>query len=142
MSSLTSAAHTSPQAYIFANTAYHMSTLPALVQFLHRACFRPVVDTCCKAIDAGYFTTWPGFTSKLVHKHLPTSIETAKVHLRLARQHIRSTSSQPPLTPPPQPIHQPMTTAGIIQTENPALENLVCMRPVEVSGQIFSDQAG
>ena len=35
-----------------------------------------------------------------------------------------------------------MMTAGILHTENPAQENLVYMRPVEVSGQIFSDQTG
>ena len=55
-----------------------MNTLPALVQFLKMACFSLVVDTWCKAIDAGYFTTWTGLTSKLVRKHLPKSIETAK----------------------------------------------------------------
>ena len=74
ISALTSAAHTAPQAYVFANSAYHMNMLPALVQFLHRACFSPVVDTWCKAIDAGYLTTWPCLSSNLVCKHLPTSI--------------------------------------------------------------------
>ena len=64
-----------------------MSMLPALFQFLHRDRFSPVVDTWYKAIDAGYFTTWSGLTSKLVHKHLPASIDTAKSHLRLTRQH-------------------------------------------------------
>ena len=33
-----------------------------------------------------------------------------------------------------------MMKAGIFHSENPARENLVCMRPVSVSGQIFSDQ--
>ena len=37
MSALTSAAHTPLQAYMFANSAYHMNMLPYLVQFLHRA---------------------------------------------------------------------------------------------------------
>ena len=74
MAALTNESHTHPQFYVFANSAYHMNTLPALVQFLHRACFSPVVDTWCKAIDAGYFTTCPGLTSKLVRKHLPVSI--------------------------------------------------------------------
>ena len=137
MSALTSAAHTSPQSYIFSNSAYHINTLPALVQFLNRACFSPVVYTWCKAIDAGYFTTWLGLTSKLVRKHLPKSIDTAKVHLRISRQHVLPKSDQPPQTPPLQPIHLPMMTAGILHTENPASENLVCMRPVKVSGQIF-----
>ena len=101
MSALTSAAHTHPQAYVFANSAYHMIMLPALVQFLHRACFRPVVDTWCKAIDAGYLNTCPGLTSNIVRKHLPTFIETANGHFRLAHQHIRPASTQPPLTTPP-----------------------------------------
>ena len=106
------------------------------------AYFRPVVDTWCNATDTGYFTTWTGLTSSLVHKHLHKSLNTVKVHLRLLRQHVWSTSPQPPLTLPPQPIHQPMMTAGILYTENPAQENLICMRLVEVSGQIFSDQTG
>ena len=84
MSALTSAAHTFLKAYVFANSAYHMNMLPALVQFLHRAYFSLFVYTWCKTIDAGYFTTWQGLTSKLARKHLSASIETAKVHLRLA----------------------------------------------------------
>ena len=79
---------TADQSYVFANSAYHMSTLPALVQFLHRSCFRPIVDTWCKAIDAGYFTTWTGLTSKVLLKHLPASIEMDKGHLRLTHQHV------------------------------------------------------
>ena len=98
------------------------------------------MDTWCKAIDAGSFTTWPGLTSKLVRKHLPASIETAKGHFRLVCQLILSTRNQPTLTQPPHPIHQPMTTVGILHSENPGQENLVCMRPVDMSGQISLDQ--
>ena len=35
-----------------------------------------------------------------------------------------------------------MMTAGILQAENPSQENLVCMQPINVSGQIFTDQTG
>ena len=35
-----------------------------------------------------------------------------------------------------------MMTAGILQAENPARENLVCMWPFGVSGQVFTDQTG
>ena len=77
-----------------------------------------------------------------MHKHLPASIETAKGNLRLAHKYVRSTRYQPTRIPPPQPIYQPMMTAGILRLENPALENLVCMWPVDVSGQIFSDKNG
>ena len=118
MAALNSAAYNQTQAYVFANSTYHMNMLSALVQFLHMACFIPVVYTWCKAIDAGYFTTCPGLTSKLVCKHLLTSIETAKGYLRLSLQHICSTRNQPTWTPPPQTIHQPMMTSGILHTEN------------------------
>ena len=93
MSALTIASHTPLKSYVFTNSLYHMNTLPALVHFLHMACFIPVVDTWCKAIDTGYFTTWTGLTSNLVCKHLPKSIKTAKGHIRLSHQHVRSTSS-------------------------------------------------
>ena len=88
MTAPTSASHTSLQSYVFSSSTYHMNTLPALEQFLHSACFSPVVDTWCKAIYAGYFTTWPCLTSKPVRKHLPKSIETSEDHLRISQQHI------------------------------------------------------
>ena len=68
-----------------------MKTKAELVQYLHRCAFSPVVHTWTKAIDAGYFSTWPSLTSKLVCKHLPESPETAKGHLKQDRQKIRST---------------------------------------------------
>ena len=49
-----------------------MKTKADLVQYLYRCAFSPVVHTWTKAINAGYFATWPGLTSELVHKHLPT----------------------------------------------------------------------
>ena len=104
MYALTSVNHTTLQAYVFTNRTYHMNTLPALVQFLHRACFIPGVDTWCKAIDTGYFTTFTCLTYRLVRKQHRKSNETDKDHLRLSHQHVRSTSSQPSMTlPPPTP---------------------------------------
>ena len=68
-----------------------MKTKADLVQYLHRCAFIPVMHTWTKAIDAGYFTTWPGLTSELVLKNLPKLPETAKGHLKKYRQNIRST---------------------------------------------------
>ena len=142
MVALNSAAHTHIQAYFFYNSAYPMSTLPAVVHFLHRDCFIPFLDAYYKAIYAGYFTNWPGHTSKLVCKLLPASIEMSKGHLNVTCQHVRSTRYQPTRTPLPQPIHQSMITAGILQSDNPSQENLICMWTFAVSCQIFSDQTG
>ncbi len=68
------------------NSAQNMKTLPDLVHYFHRACFSPVIKTWTQAIDAGFFTTWPGLTSALVRKHLPKSVATAKGHLRQDRK--------------------------------------------------------
>jgi hypothetical protein len=64
------------------NSAQNMKTLPYLVQFFHRTCFSLVIKTWPQAINAGFFTTWPGLTSALVPKHLPESAATAKAHLQ------------------------------------------------------------
>ena len=53
------------------NSAYHMATIKDLIVYLHRACFSPTMSTWTQAIDAGYFATWPGLTSKLVKKISP-----------------------------------------------------------------------
>jgi hypothetical protein len=76
-----------------ANSAYHISTLPELVQFLHAACGSPVPSTWIRAIEQGHFATWPGLTANLVRKHLPKSIATVKGHLNQQRQNIRSTKT-------------------------------------------------
>ena len=67
--------------YIALN-AYDMTTNRDLVQYLHRCAGCPVVSTCTRAIQAGYFVTWSGLTVKLVRKHLPKSLATTKGHLR------------------------------------------------------------
>ena len=41
-----------------------------LVQFLHVACFSPVVTTLLKALSNNQFTTWQGLATKLLRKYL------------------------------------------------------------------------
>ena len=69
----------------FSCSAYKIKTKADLVQYLHRCAFSPVIHTWTKAINAGYFATWPGLTSELVHKHLPKLLATAKGHLKQDR---------------------------------------------------------
>jgi hypothetical protein len=77
--------------YHRANSAYHTSMLPELVQFLHAACGSPVPSTWIRAIKQGHFVTWPGPTTSLVHKHLPKSLATVKGHLNQQRKSLQST---------------------------------------------------
>ena len=66
----------------YAQSAYKISTKSDLVRYLHQASSSPVISTWTAAIDAGYYTTWPGITSQLVQKYLPRALATAQGHLR------------------------------------------------------------
>jgi hypothetical protein len=120
------------------NSAQTMKTLSDLVQYLHRACFSPVIKTWTQAIDAGRFTTWPGLTSGLVRKHLPKSLATAKGHLRMDRKNVRSTK---------QPINQLVDEPSTMTTSELSIESNVrthCAftKIVTFTGKVFSDQTG
>ena len=72
-----------------------------LAIWYHRICFGPVVTTWIKAINAGFFSTWPGLTSKLITKHVPPSVNTALGHLRQQYQNTRSAKQiEVPIQPP------------------------------------------
>ena len=75
----------------YAHSAYKMSTKLYLVRYLHRDAFSPVISTWTKAIDTGYYTTWPGLNSQLVSKHLTKALETAQGHLCQQQQDVWST---------------------------------------------------
>lgn len=73
-------------------------TTPSL--FLHnKTTFSPVKSIWIKAINVGFFNTWPGFTSELVEKHLHKSEATVKGHLWKILQNLRSTAKKSPITP-------------------------------------------
>ena len=74
-----------------ANSAYHQKNQQDLVTFLHAAAGSPMPSTWLAAIRKGHYATWPGLTTQLVTKHLPTSAASIKGHLDQQRQNIRST---------------------------------------------------
>jgi len=61
-------------------TALPVATQANLSAFLHAACFSPAISTFRAAIQAGYFTTWPGLTDQLVVQQLQPSAATIKGH--------------------------------------------------------------
>jgi hypothetical protein len=92
-----------------------------IVQHLHQPAGSPVPSTWIqKAINAGFFTAWPGLASKLVKKHLPKSLATAKD-----------------------------TSAKNVEVSNPPNQNpshspsrIVLMQSVKITGKIYSNQSG
>ena len=58
-----------------ANFVLSFKPVEEAIRFLHAACFSPCISTWCKAIDSGFFHTWPGLTSAKVTKYLPHNPE-------------------------------------------------------------------
>jgi hypothetical protein len=58
-----------------ANAAYSTQLKSNAVKFLHAACFSPTTATWTKAINHGFFRSWPMLTAKTVCQHLPEQFE-------------------------------------------------------------------
>ena len=88
-----------------ANIVIQYKPVGDAIKFLHAACFSPCISSWCKAIDKGFFKTWPGLTSKRVRQFIKINTEaTVKGHLTQERKNLRST--------------KPMQADAIIETLN------------------------
>ena len=94
-----------------ANSAFHQPSLPALAKFLHATAGFPAKSTFCKAIDSGFFATWPELTSDLIRKDLPLSVPSIMSHMQRTPKEVQSTLvpivpllPESPLAPPRSPI--------------------------------------
>ena len=76
-----------------ANSVYEMNKSEDIIKYLSTVMWNPIPESWITAIDAGFFATWPGLTSKLVRKYLckDRNIETDQGHLRTTRKNVRST---------------------------------------------------
>jgi Reverse transcriptase (RNA-dependent DNA polymerase) len=74
-----------------ANGAFSNQLKSNAVKFLHAACFSPTTATWTKAINHGFFRSWPMLTAKTVRQHLPKSVATAMGHMDQSRKNQRST---------------------------------------------------
>jgi hypothetical protein len=64
-----------------------------------------VIKTWLKAIEKNYYIGWPGLTTKRVRKYLLPSEHTAKGHLHMVRQGIKSTMKSVPVQGEPKREH-------------------------------------
>jgi hypothetical protein len=115
-----------------ANGAYSSQLKSNAVKFLHAACFSPTTSTWTKAINHGFFRSWPMLTAKTVRQHLPKSVATAMGHMDQSRKNQRSiklrskptqdedgwiTPASRRFQPPP---HQDLDPQPVIETETTA----------------------
>jgi hypothetical protein len=73
---------------------YELPNLDQVVAWYHAAAGYPTKPTWIKAIEAGFYTTWPLLTAKAVRKHFPEATQTAKGHMRRIKSGVRSTKEQ------------------------------------------------
>ena len=100
---------------------------------MHGACYSPCVDTWCKAIEKGYFKTWPGLTSARVRRYVKMSEATSKGHLTQERQNLRSTKTKV------KQLKQTTSNEASL-TKNP--EAYVCIDDPRHHSTVYSDQTG
>ena len=117
-----------------------MSTKSDLVHYLHRAAFSPVISTWTKAINAVYYTTWPGLTSQLVRKHLPKALATSQGHLRQQQRNVQSTKTT--ATPSIDNNTPEMTTPSFPIKEPRVRTKMSFLKSIKVTGKISTDQTG
>jgi hypothetical protein len=77
---------------------YELRNTGALVNYLHKAMFRPSKAALLKAVKQGHLSTWPGLTEDAINKHLKLTSATAMGHMNQKRQNIRSTSKAVTIT--------------------------------------------
>jgi hypothetical protein len=76
------------------NSVYELPNQEQVVAWYHAAAGYPTKPTWLKAIEAGFYATWPLLTAKAVKKYYPKTEETPKGHMRRIKSGVRSTKAQ------------------------------------------------
>ena len=83
---------TTPSAY----SVYDLTSVEALVQYMHVVSGLPVKYTWIRAIKKGNFDTWPGLTYSNAANYCSHAVETIKVHMVESSQGVLSTKENMP----------------------------------------------
>ena len=105
--------------------AYEIKTASTLVKFLHAALGFLTKNTLLRAIRRNYLTTFPGLTAERVTKYLKDSEITAKGHMHMKKQGIRSTQEEPTSTSTKQEPQSRSHEIGTVIVEQKELRNMV-----------------
>ena len=77
------------------NNAYEIKSVSSLINYLHCVAISVPISQWYEAVRKGFFTTWPGLSTKRIKRHCTKKINTAKGHMRLVPSNIRSTRLKP-----------------------------------------------
>ena len=74
-----------------ARSVYELTSMEALVGYMHAAAIFPVKSSWLKVIKNGNFDSWPVLTYNNTAQYCPHSVETLKGHMVQSSQGVRST---------------------------------------------------
>ena len=122
--------------------AYEIQAVPVLISYLHVTTSFPAKETWLRAVEANFYSSWPGISLPRVRRHLTEPEPTTFGHLKLIRKIIRSTQPKPvpPPTIPRSTVHN--IDVNVVDTKdlasNPELKNLIASNP-ELKNLIATD---
>eukprot|EP00956_Cyclotella_meneghiniana_P043212 scaffold258103_cov212-Cyclotella_meneghiniana.AAC.1 len=117
------------------HSVHELPNTEQVIAWYHAAAGYPTKATWIKAIDAGFFATWPMLTSKSVRKHYPESDETTKGHMRRIKSGVRSTKEQ---VQEPEEVSEALTRLAELRKKH----RDVYVQVKEASEIIYTDQTG
>jgi hypothetical protein len=74
------------------SNVHDLPSTEQVVKYLHAAAGFPTKSTWLKAINAGFYASWPMINARNVNKYFPESEETQKGHMRQKRSGVRKTN--------------------------------------------------
>ena len=76
-----------------AHSVYYLTSMEALIRYMHAAAGLPVKSTWLKEIKHGNYNSWPGLTYNNAEEYCPQSVDTLKGHMVQLSQGERSTKN-------------------------------------------------
>ena len=97
-SNLSSMPNDANLATLQAYSAYDLTSVAALIRYLHAAAGYPVRSTWLKSIGDGNYSSFPGITLSNATKYYSYADATIMIHIVQKRQGLRLTKPKPPPT--------------------------------------------
>ena len=128
-----------PPAIEAIHNVYELRTQAEMIRFYHAAAGFPTQATWLRAIERGYYASWPGLTVKAARKHFPESEETQKGHMKAQKSGIRSTKRKKVSA-----VSEPEDDPYDITTKSKEHDVMIKMVDThdELEWKIFTDQTG
>ena len=70
------------------NNAYKIKLVASLINYLHRIAISVPILQWYEAVRKGFFTTWPGLTTRRIKRHCKKKITTAQGHMQLVPSNV------------------------------------------------------